>query len=61
MENQTKELEKLPRLEEFVKNTKANIKHGGIRAYYRESSDHIQMPEMKLFKNRYIAVNLFYN
>ena len=50
-ENNTKELEKLPRLEEFVKNTKANIKHGGIRAYYRESSDHIQMPEMKLFKN----------
>ena len=50
-ENNTKELEKLPRLEEFVKNTKANIKHGGIRAYYRESSNHIQMPEMKLFKN----------
>ncbi|MCE2731601.1 MAG: ssDNA-binding domain-containing protein [Rickettsiaceae bacterium] len=50
-ENNTKELEKLPRLEEFVKNTKANVKHGGIRAYYRESSDHIQMPEMKLFKN----------
>ncbi len=50
-ENNTKELERLPRLEEFVKNTKANIKHGGIRAYYRESSDHIQMPEMKLFKN----------
>ena len=50
-ENNTKELEKLPRLEEFVKNTKANIKHGGIRAYYREESDHIQMPEMKLFKN----------
>lgn len=50
-ENNIKELEKLPRLEEFVKNTKANIKHGGIRAYYRESSDHIQMPEMKLFKS----------
>jgi len=47
----TDELESLPKLEEFIKNTKANIKHGGIKAYYKLSTDYIQMPEMKLFKN----------
>ena len=51
IENNVKELEKLPKLEEFIKNTEANIKHGGIRAYYKPSSDHIQMPEMRFFKN----------
>lgn len=50
-ENNSKELDILPRLEEFIKNTKANIRHGGIKAYYRASTDHIQIPEMKCFKN----------
>ena len=49
--NSTKELEILPKLEEFIKNTKANIKHGGIKAYYKQSTDHIQIPEMRCFKN----------
>ena len=49
--NSTKQLEILPKLEEFIKNTKANIKHGGIKAYYKPSTDHIQIPEMKCFKN----------
>ena len=51
IENNIKALEKLPKIEEFIKNTKANIKHGGIKAYYKPSTDHIQIPEMKLFKN----------
>ena len=33
----------------FVANTGADIHNGGERAYYRRSSDHIQMPERERF------------
>ncbi|MDP4708388.1 MAG: zincin-like metallopeptidase domain-containing protein [Rickettsiaceae bacterium] len=46
-----KEHHLLPKLEEFIKNTKADIRYGGIKAYYKPSTDHIQIPEIKLFKN----------
>lgn len=36
-------------VEAFVAATKADIRHGGDRAYYRRSSDHIQMPERERF------------
>lgn len=46
-----KEHHLLPKLEEFIQNTKADIRYGGIKAYYKPSTDHIQIPEIKLFKN----------
>ena len=46
-----KEHDLLPRLEEFIQNTKVDIRYGGIKAYYKPSTDHIQIPEIKLFKN----------
>jgi antirestriction protein ArdC len=39
-------------LEEFFANTKAKIKHGGNRAYYSVSTDHIQMPPFEAFESR---------
>jgi antirestriction protein ArdC len=39
-------------LEEFFANTKAEIKHGGTRAYYSVSTDHIQMPPFEAFESR---------
>ncbi len=38
-------------VQEFVTNTKAEIKIGGNSAYYIPSKDFIQMPEMKTFKS----------
>jgi len=35
--------------EVFVSATKANIRHGGSRAYYNRGTDHIQMPERERF------------
>ena len=46
-----KEHDLLPKLEEFIRSTKADIRYGGIKAYYKPSTDHIQIPEIKLFKN----------
>ena len=37
--------------EQFITKTGAHIRHGGDRAYYRRSSDHIQLPEPGLFAN----------
>jgi antirestriction protein ArdC len=36
--------------QKFIKATGATIKHGGGEAYYRPSSDHVQMPAAKHFK-----------
>ena len=47
----SKERRILPKLEEFIQNTKADIRYGGIKAYYKPNTDHIQIPEIKLFKN----------
>lgn len=33
----------------FIRNTGARIEHGGDRAYYRPSTDHIQMPDEDRF------------
>jgi antirestriction protein ArdC len=43
-------VEKLPKIESFILNTKAKINHGGISAYYRQTEDFIQMPFVELFK-----------
>jgi antirestriction protein ArdC len=43
-------IERIANADAFVKNTGAKIEHGGQRAYYRPSTDHIQMPEEKLFE-----------
>lgn len=44
--------ERIAALEEFFANTKAEIKHGGNRAYYSVSTDHIQMPPFEAFESR---------
>lgn len=37
--------------ERFIANTQAEVRHGGDRAYYSRSSDHIQMPDAGLFSS----------
>ena len=37
------------RAEAFISATSADIRHGGQRAFYRPATDHIQMPERRLF------------
>ncbi|MHB8267439.1 ArdC family protein [Bradyrhizobium sp.] len=46
--------EPLPRIERadrFFAATKADIRHGGDRAYYAAGSDHIQMPPFECFRD----------
>ena len=43
-------LERNARAEAFVTATKAEIRIGGESAYYRPSTDHIQMPDENLFR-----------
>jgi len=42
-------VERIARADAFVTATKADIRHGGERAYYSPVSDHIQMPDEGLF------------
>jgi antirestriction protein ArdC len=42
-------IEKLDHAEAFTAATGAQIRHGGDRAYYRRSDDHVQMPEGERF------------
>lgn len=42
---------RLERAEAFIANTKADIRHGGVRAFYRPSDDFIQMPDRVLFRD----------
>jgi antirestriction protein ArdC len=42
-------IERLANADRVVSATGANIRHGGDRAYYTPSSDHIQMPDEGLF------------
>jgi antirestriction protein ArdC len=42
-------IERIGRAETFVAATKASIQHGGDRAFFRPSTDHIQMPDEGLF------------
>jgi antirestriction protein ArdC len=44
--------ERIAALEEFFTATGAQIKHGGTRAYYSVSTDHIQMPPFEAFESR---------
>lgn len=37
--------------EDFIQSTKADIRYGGSRAFYRSSTDHIQMPKLEYFKD----------
>lgn len=42
-------IERIAAADRFVAATGANIEHGGERAFYRPSTDHIQMPPEDLF------------
>lgn len=42
-------IERIAAADRFVTATGANIEHGGDRAFYRPSTDHIQMPPEDLF------------
>lgn len=42
-------IERLEAVDRFIRNTGARIEHGGERAYYRLSTDHIQMPDEDRF------------
>lgn len=42
-------IERIERARQFIANTKAHIEIGGDRAYYRPSTDTIQMPDQNLF------------
>lgn len=42
-------IERLAAVDRFITATGARIEHGGERAYYRPSTDHIQMPDEGLF------------
>ena len=44
--------ERIAALEDFFANTMAEIRHGGNRAYYSVSTDHIQMPPFEAFESR---------
>lgn len=42
-------IERMERADAFAQNTRADIRHGGDRAYFRPDTDHIQMPDEGLF------------
>ena len=42
-------VERIAAADRFIANTGARIEHGGERAFYRPSTDHIQMPDEGLF------------
>ncbi|SDO44842.1 Antirestriction protein ArdC [Filomicrobium insigne] len=42
-------IERLEAIDSFIAATGARIEHGGQRAFYRPSTDHIQMPDEGLF------------
>jgi antirestriction protein ArdC len=46
-------VETISNVERFVAHTKADVRHGGQRAFYRHSDDFIQIPE----KNRFIGTD----
>ena len=49
-ETDATQLERIEQAEAFFRNIGANLQHGGNRAYYSPSSDHIQMPPFQVFK-----------
>jgi antirestriction protein ArdC len=42
-------VERIAAADRFIANTGASIEHGGERAFYRPSTDHVQMPDEALF------------
>jgi antirestriction protein ArdC len=44
-------IERIEQADRFFANTGAVIRHGGDRAYYSPSSDHIQMPPFQTFRD----------
>jgi len=44
-------MERIARAECFAANTKADIRHGGNRAFYVQSQDHIRMPPFETFRD----------
>lgn len=42
-------VERIERVDHFIRATQAHIEHGGDRAFYRPSTDHIQMPDEGMF------------
>jgi len=53
MKEQPKNLaERLVDVEAFVANTKAEIRHGGDRAFYASNADYMQMPQYECFRDR---------
>ena len=43
--------ERIARAEQFVGNSRADIRHGGSRAYYAVDADHVQLPPFESFKD----------
>lgn len=50
-EAQQNEIERIDAAETFFKQTGAEIRHGGDRAYYAAASDHVQMPLASAFQS----------
>ena len=44
-------LQRIAHAEAFFANLKADIRHGGNRAYYAMSTDHVQMPPFEAFRD----------
>jgi antirestriction protein ArdC len=44
-------VQRIARADEFFARTRADIRHGGNRAFYRISTDHIQMPPFESFRD----------
>jgi antirestriction protein ArdC len=44
-------LPRIERAEAFFANTKATVRHGGTKAYYSISTDHVQMPPFETFRD----------
>lgn len=45
------EMQRIEHAEQFFSATGADIRHGGHRAFYRPSTDHIQMPPFEVFRD----------
>ena len=44
-------LQRIEHADRFFAATRAEIRHGGTRAYYAEGSDHVQMPPFETFRD----------
>ena len=45
------DMQRIAEADAFVVNTKADVRHGGTRAYYAETLDYIQMPPFECFRD----------